>query len=102
MVRHLQAGRTGAGVATCRGLVTGLYAVRHTNSDGPLAHVPDFPWEAAADTVRAFVLAPRTKAQGDDTLAELPFLALVPEWSEILADVARRARAEVRRGDALP
>ncbi len=90
MARHVESGRLPAGIATCRGLLAGLYAVRRTNSDGPLGHAPDYPLEAACDTVRVFVQAWR-KRHGADTPAEWPFLDIAPEWSETLGDVARHA-----------
>jgi hypothetical protein len=95
MKRRMQLGLEDAAEAICRGVVVGLYMARESESDGALGWAPDFPAEEACNVVeellRACPVAKRTGTR--DRL--LGLLAQdVPDWREMLEQVANRAMSE--------
>lgn len=82
-----------AALATCKGIVLGLYRVRRQGGGACLEWAPDFPKEAAAQTLSA--LAGRESAK-EFRAAERPRLDATfvdeqtPEWREFIARCQRR------------
>jgi acetoin utilization deacetylase AcuC-like enzyme len=73
--RRLAAGMHAEALATLRGILTGLYAVRDGGADGSvLAWAPDWPHAAAADVVAAW------RAAGQRLPARL-LDRVVPDWA---------------------
>jgi len=87
--RRLDAGQPDAALATCAGVVLGLYRVRHDASDGCLGWAPDAPAEMAGEAVSTLrkVLrkmgAPKIAGQSCDTLPTVLHDA-APEWVDML------------------
>jgi hypothetical protein len=88
MTRQLELRLEAAALGTCKGIVLGLYRVRRQGGGACLEWAPDFPNEAAAQTLRA--LAGRESAKGTRA-AERPRLdatfvgEYTPEWREFIS-----------------
>ena len=87
MKRLVVLGLNEAAVATCAGLVQGLYGVRDSGGDGVLAHAADFPAEMAGHAVATLA---RESARIHSGRWSLPdsLLAEVPEWKAMLSRAA--------------
>jgi SOS-response transcriptional repressor LexA len=87
--RRLDAGQSDAALATCAGIVLGLYRVRHDANDGCLGWAPDAPAEMAGEAVCTLrkalrkVGASRIAGQLCDTLPTV-LRDAAPEWLEML------------------
>jgi hypothetical protein len=87
--RRLDAGRPDAALATCAGVVLGLYRVRHDANDGCLGWAPDAPAEMAGEAVCTLrkalrkMEAPRIGGQVCDTLPNA-LRDAAPEWLDML------------------
>ncbi|MFH0909194.1 MAG: hypothetical protein V1929_10560 [bacterium] len=83
-----------AAVTMCRGIVSGLYTARNTNSDGPLGWVPDFPAEEAGHAVAELLQASPDEARAAIRARLLATVAEdAPDWAVML----RRAAGEKER-----
>jgi hypothetical protein len=88
MKRLVALGLEDAAVATCAGIVQGLYAVRDREVDDVVAYATDFPaetaWYAVATLARESVRVHRRRWALPDGIA-----ASVPEWKAMLQRTAR-------------
>jgi hypothetical protein len=87
MRRQLELRLDAEALEMCKGIVLGLYRARQ-GGDGPLEWAPDFPEEAAVQTVRA--LSERESPTGTRAARRQPldydFVAEhAPEWREAIA-----------------
>jgi len=87
--RRLDAGQPGAALATCAGVVLGLYRVRHDANDGCLGWAPDAAAEMAGEAVSVLRKAlrkagtPRIAGQSSNTLPTV-LRDAAPEWVDML------------------
>lgn len=87
--RRLDAGQPNAALATCAGVVLGLYRVRHDANDGCLGWAPDAPAEMAGEAVSTLRKALRKMraagiaGQSCDTLPTV-LQDAAPEWVDML------------------
>ena len=87
--RRLDAGQPDAALATCAGIVLGLYRVRQDANDGCLGWAPDAPAEMAGEAVCTLrkalrkMGAPRIAGQSCDTLPII-LRDAAPEWLDML------------------
>jgi len=87
--RRLDAGQSDAALATCAGIVLGLYRVRQDANDGCLGWAPDAPAEMAGETVWTLrkalrkAGASRIAGQTCDTLPAV-LRDAAPEWLDML------------------
>jgi repressor LexA len=87
--RRLDAGQPDAALATCAGIVLGLYRLRHDANDGCLGWAPDAPAELAGEAVCTLrkalrkMGAPRIAGQSCDTLPAV-LRDAAPEWVDML------------------
>jgi hypothetical protein len=87
--RRLDAGQPDAALATCAGIVLGLYRVRHDANEGCLGWAPDAPAEMAGEAVRTLRRALRKKGAPNiagpscDTLPDA-LRSAAPEWVDML------------------
>ena len=87
--RRLDAGQPDAALATCAGVVLGLYRVRHDAGDGCLGWAPDAAAEMAGEAVCALRKAmrkarvPKLAGQSCDVLPPVLHDA-APEWVDML------------------
>ncbi len=91
--RHIELGLEAPAVATCAGIVLGLYRCQQDErTDRLLGWAPDFPAETAAQVVET--LARESVARHRRTW-RVPAAVLdqVPEWQEMIARSARPPRA---------
>ena len=92
MKRRMALGRGFAAEAMCRGIVVGLRRAGEFESDGALGWAPDFPAETACDVVGELLRACPAKERKSTRDRLLDALAQdVPDWSEMLEQVANRA-----------
>jgi hypothetical protein len=88
MKRLVALGLEDAAVATCAGIVQGLYAVRDREVDDVVAYAMDFPaetaWYAVATLARESMKVHRRRWTLPDGIA-----ASVPEWKAMLQRTAR-------------
>jgi hypothetical protein len=87
--RRLDAGQPDAALATCAGIVLGLYRVRHDASDGCLGWAPDAPAEIAGGAVCALRKALRkmgVQRIAGETCDAVPtaLYGAAPEWLDML------------------
>ena len=87
--RRLDAGQPDAALATCAGIVLGLYRVRQDANDGCLGWAPDAPAEMAGETV--CTLRKALHKVGASSIADQPCDTLpavlrdaAPEWRDML------------------
>jgi hypothetical protein len=98
MERRMQAGLEPAAQMLCRGVVTGLYNVRNTKSDGALGWAPDFPAEAAAQTVSNLVeLYPRNRRRAAARRIIAGVEKEAEEWLEMLYRAVEPAISSKRK-----
>jgi hypothetical protein len=98
MERRMQAGLEPAAQMLCRGVVTGLYNVRNTKSDGALGWAPDFPAEAAAQTVSNLVeLYPRNRRRAAAKRIIAGVEKEAEEWLEMLYRAVQPAMSPKRK-----
>jgi SOS-response transcriptional repressor LexA len=87
--RRMDAGQTDAALATCAGVVLGLYRVRHEAGDGCLGWAPDAAAEIAGEavcTLRSALRkmgAKRIAGQSCDSVPTVLYDA-APEWVDML------------------
>lgn len=87
--RRLDAGQPDAALATCTGVVLGLYRVRHEANDGCLGWAPDAPAEMAGEAVCILRRplrrkgAPKVAGPSCDTLPDV-LRNVAPEWVDML------------------
>jgi hypothetical protein len=81
--RLIDVGAREAAVATCEGIVLGLYRVRKAKPDGILGWAEGFPTEAAGDVARTLVRASAGKHGAAWKLPEEAVAAL-PDWAAML------------------
>ena len=87
--RRLDAGQSDAALATCAGIVLGLYRARHDANDGCLGWAPDASAEMAGEAVCALrkalrkIGASRIAGQPCDTLPTV-LRDAAPEWLDML------------------
>jgi hypothetical protein len=88
MNRLIALGLEQPAVATCAGIVLGLYAVRDPTDDGVLAHASDFPAETAGYAVATLA---RESAKAHRRRWTLPesFIEKVPDWQAMLFRTGR-------------
>ena len=88
MRRRVELGFEAAAVATCQGIVLGLYRCRGQTTDKVLGWAEDFPAEAAGEAVGTLTRLRGTKGR----VWRLPagFTAAVPEWAHLIERAARR------------
>lgn len=98
MKRHIQGGREREALEVCKGILLGLYRLRHEKRDEFLGWAPDFPEETAAWTLETWRTS-RSKGQargrGRRKPAAFPedFVdRYVPEWAWLKADRRRRRK----------
>lgn len=78
--------------AMCCGMVAGLRRAEEAKPEGALGWAPDFPAEEADDVVEDLLRACPTKERKSTRDRLLDALAQdVPDWSEMLEQVANRA-----------
>ena len=78
-----------AAMATCEGVLLGLYRWRYVGDEGVLAWAPDFAAEAADLTVSRWLKA-KGPAKGGRRLTDEFVEQVVPGWSRFLAELQRR------------
>ncbi len=83
MKRHVDLGFEAAAVATCEGIVMGLYRVRGKEPDGILGYAEDFPGEAAANAVTALARESARRHRRRWT-PSVSLLDAVPEWAAMV------------------
>jgi len=87
--RRLDAGQPDAALATCAGVVLGLYRLRHDASDGCLGWAPDAPAEMAGEAVCTLrktlrkMDVPEIAGQSCDRLPTV-LRDAAPEWLDML------------------
>jgi hypothetical protein len=92
MKRRMELSLADAAEALCRGIVVGLRRAGEFGSDGALGWAPDFPAETACDVVGELLRACPAKERKSTRDRLLDGLAQdVPDWSEMLEQVANRA-----------
>ena len=92
MNRRMDLGLEAASEAICVGIVSGLFRASSENPSSLLEWAPDFPVEHACFVVEEYVdryPAAKRRAAADRLIATLS--GVVPEWSEMISKVARRA-----------
>jgi hypothetical protein len=87
--KHIALGFEVSAVATCKGIVLGLYAVRGKNSDEVLGWAPDFPAESAGEAI-ATLATESAKRHGHRWSLPDDFVAAVPEWAEMAQRASRK------------
>lgn len=91
LMRHVDLGFEASAVATCEGIVRGLYRLRRKDADGILGYAEDFPVEAAGDAVSA--LAKKSAAQHRRRWKPSDQLVQdVPEWASMIERCIRTNR----------
>jgi hypothetical protein len=88
MRRLIGLGQQAAAVATCQGIVAGLYLVRDAHGHDALEYADDFPIEEACEAVRALAVESRAK-QGRAWSLPRDFLESVTEWKDALSRAAQ-------------
>ena len=96
MRRHLELGSEGAAIATCQGIVSGLYRCRGKDPDGVLGWAEDFPEQTAWLAVETLA---HESAARHGRVWQLPaaFAAQIPDWADLVDEP--RAAAPRRDGD---
>jgi hypothetical protein len=92
MNRRMDLGLEAASEAICVGIVSGLFRASSESPCCLLEWAPDFPVEHACFVVEECVVryhAAKRRAAADRLIASLG--GVVPEWSEMISKVARRA-----------
>jgi hypothetical protein len=82
MKRHIRLGFEAAAIATCAGIVLGLYRCRGENSHQLLGCAEDFPAETAEHAVAA--LARESSAKHRAWRLPETIVARVPEWADMI------------------
>lgn len=87
--RRLDAGQSDAALATCAGVVLGLYRVRNDARDGCLGWAPDAPTEMAGEavcTLRKALRKTKVPAIGGQPCDRVPTVLrdTAPEWLDML------------------
>jgi hypothetical protein len=88
MKRLVGLGLEEAAVATCTGIVQGLYAVRDREVDDVVAYAADFPAEMAAYAVDTLARESARTHRKRWSMSDAD-LASVPEWKAMLTRAAR-------------
>jgi len=93
--RRAEGGQNSAALATCAGVVLGLYRVREDTEETVLQYAPDFPDEMAGEAVvvlRKATLAAKTRRASSRPSLPLPsvFHEIAPEWVKMLDCCWRR------------
>lgn len=83
MKRHIELGFEAAAMATCAGLVLGLYRCRGKNPDQVLGWAVDFPAETASQAVAMLAHESATRHRRTWRLADA-VLDQVPEWAAMI------------------
>jgi len=92
MKRRMGLGLEDAAEAICRGVVVGLRRAEEFESDGALGWAPDFPAEEACHVVEELIRTCPGKERKKLRDRLVKALAQdVPDWSEMLEQVAKRA-----------
>ncbi len=90
MKRHIELGFEAAALATCAGIVLGLYRCRGKNSDQLLGWAEDFPADAAGEAVTMLASESRAKHRRAWLLPDA-VVAQVPEWVEWIGQRSKPA-----------
>ncbi len=88
MRRLIDLGQESAAIATCQGIVAGLYLVRDVHGHDTLEYADDFPIEEACEAVRGLAVESRAK-QGRAWSLPRDFVESVSEWKDALSRSAR-------------
>ncbi len=92
MNRRMDLGLEAASEAICVGIVSGLFRASSENPSSLLEWAPDFPVEHACFVVEEYVdRCPAAKRRGAAERLIATLSGVVPEWSEMISKVARRA-----------
>jgi len=98
MRRRMQAGMELAAEKICQGIIIGLHSVTKSKNDGALGWAPDFPAEAAAQSLSNLIelyTQNRRKAAAKRIIAGVG--QQVEEWGEMLHRAAGRVRPSKRQ-----
>jgi hypothetical protein len=90
MKRHINLGFEAAALATCAGIVLGLYRCRGKNSDQLLGWAEDFPADTAGEAVAVLASESRAKHRRAWLLPDA-VLAQMPEWVEMIGRCSKPA-----------
>ena len=88
MRRHIALGFEAAAVATCAGIVLGLYRCRGKGSDQLLGWAEDFPAEAAGNAVATLTRESKVKHKSCWRLPDSA-VAQVPKWADIIGRASK-------------
>jgi len=98
MKRRMRVGLELSAEQLCQGIIIGLYNAKASKRDGALAWVPDFPAEAAAQTLSDLIeLYPgnRRRAAAKRIIAGVEEHS--PEWLEMLYQVAEKVMSSKKK-----
>lgn len=93
--RRAESGQSDAALATCVGIVLGLYRLRNRDGDPFLGWAADSPDEMAGEavvTLRKALRGKKAARGGPRSPANLPaiFRETAPEWADMLERCSRR------------
>lgn len=98
MKRRAQVGLERSAEQLCQGIVIGLYNTMASKRDGVLAWVPDFPAEAAAQTLSNLIeLYPRNRRRAAAKRIIAGVAEHAPEWLEMLYRVGEKVMSSKKK-----
>jgi hypothetical protein len=96
MKRRMALGFEAAAVATCQGIVLGLYRCRDEGVDRLLGWAEDFPAETAGQAVEMLASESAGRRRGGWQLPQA-FVDRVPEWADLIARAAGRGPPDTKK-----